>query len=64
MEAWVKRHSAAGVAVHTFVSIKVRDAKERAAERKTKRERKAARRDQAQSLRRDRFTKRQAEARA
>ena len=56
LEAWVRHHASAPDAkVHTFTSMKIRDAKERAAERQEKRRRQRTRRAAAHSLRRDRF---------
>jgi hypothetical protein len=54
--AWVRKHAGAPDAtVHTFVSLKVRDAKERAEGRTADRKRSAARQSKAQRLKRDRF---------
>lgn len=54
--AWVRKHaSGPDVKVHTFVSLKIHDAKERAEARSADRERSAARRSKAHRLRRDRF---------
>ena len=59
LESWVKRHAEKGAAVHTFASLKTRDAAEHAAERKDRKRRKASRRDRAHRLRVDRFSARQ-----
>ncbi len=59
LESWVTRHLAKGAAVHTFASLKTRDAAEAAAESKTRKRRKAARRDHAHRVRVDRFNARQ-----
>ena len=62
--AWVRKHAGAPDAkVHTFVSLKVHEAKEHAAERAEARRTRETRRAKAHRLRRDRFTAR-AEAKA
>jgi hypothetical protein len=54
--AWVRKHAGApDAAVHTFVSLKVRDAKARAEGKAEDRERATTRRSKAHRLRRDRF---------
>jgi hypothetical protein len=58
LEAWVRHHAAKGAPVHTFASLKTREAAEHAAERHTRKRRKAARRDHAHRVRVDRFTAR------
>jgi hypothetical protein len=59
LESWVKRHLEKGAAVHTFASLKTREAAEAAADTKTRKRRKAARRDHAHRVRVDRFNARQ-----
>jgi len=56
LEAWVKRHAGApDAAVHTFVSLKVREAREQAEARAAAKQRGQARQAKAHRLRRDRF---------
>lgn len=55
LEAWVKHHLGQNAKIVTFTTLKLRDEKERAAERKTRRQRKATRRDKAHHTRVDRF---------
>ena len=54
--AWIRRHAGAKDAkVHTFVSLKQHEAKDRAEERKADRANRETRRAKAHRLRRDRF---------
>lgn len=54
--AWVRKHAGGpDAAVHTFVSLKVAEAKERAEESKASRRRTAGRQNKARSLRADRI---------
>jgi hypothetical protein len=62
LESWVRRHAEKGAAVHSFASLKTRDAAEAAGERKDRKRRKAARRNQAHAVRVGRFNARQQRA--
>lgn len=63
LEAWMRRHAAKDAAhpVVTFVSLKRRDEKDLAADRRERKRRTAARRDKAHRLRVDRFESRHRE---
>lgn len=62
LESWVKRHLKNGAALVTFDTLKHRDEKEKAAERREKKRRKRERRDQAHQHRVARFEERTAAA--